>query len=82
MKTRNKKQNVEEEGETIMKKEQLTQEELALVAVSMNAKITELEDAVAISKEIGEKKFIEEYEQKLQEVRHLQQKLYRMYKFK
>lgn len=65
-----------------MKKEQLTQEELELVAVSMNAKIQELEDAIETYKEVGEKKYMEECEQKLEEVKSLQQKLYRMYKFK
>lgn len=65
-----------------MGNEHLTTAELGLAAVSMNAKISELEDVIATYKEAGEKKYIEECEQKLQEVRYLQQKLFRMYKFK
>lgn len=65
-----------------MEKEQLTQEELGLAAVSMNAKISELEDAIATYTEVGDKKYIEEEKEKLQEVRYLQQKIFRMYKFK
>lgn len=62
--------------------EQLTKDELGIAATALNAKIRELENELEDWKETGQEKYIEETKIKLQEIRYLQEKLFRMYKFK
>ena len=64
----------------MVKKETFAQDELGLIATSLNATIRELEAAVEQSRE--DATLQAEYQSKLSDTKQLQEKAFRMYKFK